>query len=67
MYILAGMGQKPFRKVLLKSLEEVNYPPAKSNNLEKLYDDFKADVNDLDTYVKTLPSSYEFLKKHIYT
>ena len=28
---------------------------------------FKKDVDKMHTYVKTLPSSYEFLKKHIYT
>ena len=58
-YVMAGMGQKPYGKILFNSL--------KVSDTEKIYDDFKADVNDLDTYVKTLPSSYEFLKKHIYT
>ena len=58
-YVMAGMGQKPYGKVLFNKL--------KVPDTEKIYNDFKADVNDLDTYVKTLPSSYEFLKKHIYT
>ena len=58
-YIMAGMGQKPYGKVLFNKL--------KVPDTEKIYNDFKADVRDLDTYVKTLPSTYEFLKKHIYT
>ena len=57
-YIMAGMGQKPYGKVLFNKL--------KVPDTEKVYDDFKADVNDLDTYVKTLPTAYEFLKEHIY-
>ena len=57
-YVMAGMGQKPYGKILLNSL--------RVPDTEKIYDDFKADVNDIDTYVKTLPSTYEFLKKYIY-
>ena len=67
LYILAGMGQKTYGRVLLKSLEDVGYPPAKSANLQKLYDDYRMDVEDLDDYVQTLPTSYEFMKKTIYT
>ena len=57
-YIMAGMGQKPYGTVLFNQL--------KVPDTEKVYNDFKADINDLDAYVKTLPSSYEFLKKYIY-
>ena len=66
-YIFAGMGQKPYGKILLKILQQINYPPAMPNNIQKLYNDFKNKKFYLDTYVKTLPSSYQFLKKHIYT
>ena len=55
---MAGMGQKPYGKVLFNKL--------KVPDTEQIYNDFKADVNDLDTYVKTLPTAYEFLKEHIY-
>jgi len=66
-YILAGMGEKPYGKILLGQLKGMNYPPASSSKLETLYKDFKKEVDEMNTYVKTLPSSYEFLKKHIYT
>ena len=66
-YVLAGMGEKPFGRILLNTLKAMKYPPASSSKLEEFYDEFKKDVDKMNTYVKTLPSSYEFLKKHIYT
>ena len=66
-YILAGMGEKPFGKILLGQLKGMNYPPASSSKLETLYKDFKKEVDEMNAHMKTLPSSYEFLKKHIYT
>ena len=65
-YILAGMGEKPFGKILLAQLMGMGYAPASSPKLEELYNDYRKEVDEIDTYIKTLPSSYEFLKKHIY-
>jgi len=66
-YILAGMGEKPFGKILLAQLMGMGYAPASSSKLEELYNDYRKEVDKIDTYIKTLPSSYEFLKKHIYS
>jgi tryptophan halogenase len=59
LYLLAGMGQKPYGKFLYNTLGETK--------AEEIYNDFRKDVKDIEDHVKTLPSTSEFLKKHIYT
>ncbi len=63
-YILAGMGHKPISEYYLNWVRQEH--PDVDNHLENVYDQWRQYVDSISAYVKTLPSSYEFLKEHIY-
>ena len=65
-YILAGMGHKPYGKYLFNQIEEMNAPEW-MNNIDKVYQEWREHVRITEGYVKTLPTSFEFLKKYIYS
>jgi len=64
-YILAGMGHRPFGKYLLSWLTKAD--PTLSETIDKIYTAYTNDVRHLEEYVKTLPTTYEFMKKYIYS
>ena len=55
-YIMAGFGYKPMGSGWIQA----------DDKMKDLHRKFSQDVNQAEKYVKTLPSSYEFLKKNIY-
>ena len=55
-YIMAGMGYSPYGDGWVQ----------KTDNLQHLYDDWRKKVEASVEYVKTLPTSYEFMKQTIY-
>ena len=63
-YIMAGLGYKPLDSYQMRTIFTDN--PSKKSLLKQWYNIWLDERKDLDEYVKTLPSSYEFLKEHIY-
>ena len=55
-YIMAGFGYKPMGSGWMQA----------DDKMKDLHRKFKQDVSQAENYVKTLPTSYEFLKKNIY-
>jgi len=64
-YILAGMGHRPFGKYLLKWLTDSD--STLNTTIDGIYQAYSKDILHLEEYVKTLPTTYEFMKKYIYT
>jgi len=62
-YIMAGMGYKPIGNYHLDLLEN---DPERDRILDEVYSTWRRHVYSLTESVKTLPTSYEFLRKHIY-
>tara|TARA_B100001250_G_C19768018_1_gene775693 strand:+ start:129 stop:1727 length:1599 start_codon:yes stop_codon:yes gene_type:complete len=60
-YIMAGQGYKPLSKHELN-----NNCKETPKQLEKVYEGYKRHVEKLTEHVLTKPSSYQFLKEHIY-
>lgn len=70
MYILAGMGHKPFGTVLFdKLLEESGGMDAEETKkgLGQIETEWRNHVKMVEEHVKTLPSTYDFMKKYIYS
>ena len=63
-YILAGMGHKPISEYYLNWVRQKH--PEIDNHLENVYAQWRQYVESISKYIKTLPTSYEFLKEHIY-
>ena len=61
---MAGLGYKPLDSYQMRTIFTDN--PSKKSLLKQWYNIWLDERKDLDEYVKTLPSSYEFLKEHIY-
>tara|TARA_B100000003_G_C10911966_1_gene363602 strand:- start:61 stop:1626 length:1566 start_codon:yes stop_codon:yes gene_type:complete len=61
-YIMAGMGHRPMGKLFFDEA----YPPEASSDLENLHKEWRNHVKMIEKHVKSLPSTYEFLKKNIY-
>lgn len=61
-YIMAGMGQKPFGKLLYDQVELDD----KERKLDEVYKEWRKHVRMVEDHVKSLPSTFEFLKQHIY-
>lgn len=59
-YIMAGMGQRPYGEFLANRL---GY---NKESLKDLYQQWREHVKIMENHVKTLPSTYEFLKQNIY-
>ena len=53
---MAGFGYKPMGSGWIQA----------DDKMKDLHRKFKQDVTQAEKYVKTLPSSYEFLRKNIY-
>jgi len=66
-YIMAGMGFKPFGKNFFDRyvLDQNNREEA-LKKIEDLHDEWQTDMENTIKYVKTLPSSHQFLQEHIY-
>ena len=56
-YIMAGMGYSPYGSGWVE----------KTDNLQHLYDNWQEKAQRSIEYVKTLPTSYEFMKQTIYS
>ena len=63
-YILAGMGHKPISEYYLNWFRQEH--PDVDKYLDNVYAQWRQYVESISRYVKTLPTSYEFLKEHIY-
>jgi hypothetical protein len=61
-YIMAGLGIKPASTP--RMVEIVGHDKEAYNNLHEL---FLKDRQQIEDYVKTLPTHYEFLKENIYS
>ena len=59
---MAGMGQKPFGKLLYDQVELDD----KERKLDEVYKELRKHVRIVEDHVKSLPSTFEFLKQHIY-
>ena len=67
-YIMAGMGFVPYGKSFFDRyiLSQSGNPLEAVKKIEALYEEWKGDIETTIKYVKTLPSSHQFLKEHIY-
>lgn len=65
LYILAGMGHRPFgnyyRGWLTKNNSELE------DQTDQIYKEYQRYVKETEEHVKTLPTTFEFLKKYIYS
>ena len=67
-YLMAGMGFMPFGKIFFDRyiLSQSENREEATKKLEALHDEWKTDIENTIKYVKTLPSSHQFLQEHIY-
>lgn len=68
-YVLAGMGHIPYGKFLYNKLMETSVKLDREDsekNLQEIMKQWKSHVRMVEEHVKTLPSTYEFMKTHIY-
>jgi hypothetical protein len=65
-YIMAGMGHVPYSNYLYGVLESGSQDTF-TDDTDKLYQNYKNHVKIVEQKVLQLPSSYEFLKEHIYS
>ena len=65
-YIMAGMGHVPYSDYLYDVLKNGS-GESFDDDVVKLYENYKKYVTMLEEKVLTFPTSYEFLKEHIYS
>ena len=66
-YIMAGMGQKPFGKLLYGQVHSQVELEDKDKKIEEVYQKWRKHVKMVEDYVKSLPTTFEFLKTNIYS
>ena len=64
-YIMSGMGYKPIGHELHKHIKSFVSEQDKVF-FDRLYRDWRNHVKTVEDYVKSLPTTTEFLKTHIY-
>tara|TARA_B100000427_G_C15487492_1_gene585988 strand:- start:76 stop:1674 length:1599 start_codon:yes stop_codon:yes gene_type:complete len=68
-YLMAGMGIMPFGKIFFERYvlpQGGEDPKEKLEKIKSLYEEWQTDVENTIKYVKTLPSSHQFLQENIY-
>ncbi len=63
-YIMAGMGYRPMSDHLLNVIRESDEETDKK--IVELFEKWTQHYADMQKFVKTLPSSHQFLRQHIY-
>ena len=61
LYVLSGNGHRPFGNFLRNKL---NLP---EGLVEKIYSNYVQRTKEMDEEISKLPSTYEFLKEHVYS
>lgn len=66
-YVLAGMGHQPYGKFLYdKLVNDSMHEAPPDENLQEVMKQWRNHVRMAEEHVKTLPSTYEFMKNYIY-